>query len=285
MLKIENFVTPSPDQWMFVIDGMRNPKNSWDRMDSYTTHIGDNETLETAEYAFFLGEKDEELAMSLAKGGPVHAKYRRQLPIHVKVTAPLYWWKEFDTYRVGVCPNPTDIEMNSCSTMHKIHSKEFTLDDFSCEHLIDGSDLIKDKELERNLDILERYQFEGKILVNGDHDLIPVNYFNPDDEKEATEWLTPLDILEQYTIGALNFYRKKFLETKDETTKKLYWWQLIQLLPSSYNQTRSLAMNYEVLANMYEWRKNHKLDEWRTFCHWIEELPNSTLITGDLSEG
>lgn len=240
MLKIENFVTPSPDQWMFVIDGMRNPKNSWDRMDSYTTHVCDNETLETAEYAFFLGEKDEELAMTLAKGGPVHAKYRRQLPVHVKVTAPLYWWKEFETYRNGVCPNPTDIEMNSCSTMHKIHDKEFTPEDFSTEHL-------------KNV---------------------------------------ALDHLED-VILALNSYRSMYLNWENEPDniqkyfdydKKNVWWQLIQLLPSSYNQTRSLSLNYEVLANMYEWRKNHKLDEWRTFCHWIEELPNSTLITGDLSE-
>lgn len=232
MLKIEKFVTPSPDQWMFVIDGMRNPKNSWDRMDSYTTHIGDNETLETAEYAFFLGEKDEELAMTLSKGGPVHAKYRRQLPVHVKVTAPLYWWKEFETYRNGVCPNPTDIEMNSCSTMHKVHAKEFVMDDFSREHL-DG----------RACNRLED------------------------------------------TIDELNYYRELFLSATDKDIKKKWWWQMIQLLPSSYNQTRSLSMNYEVLANMYEWRKNHKLDEWHTLCHWIEELPNSTLITGDLSEG
>lgn len=247
MLKIENFVTPSPDQWMFVIDGMRNPKNSWDRMDSYTTHVCDNETLETAEYAFFLGEKDEELAMRLAKGGPVHAKYRRQLPVHVKVTAPLYWWKEFETYRNGVCPNPTDIEMNSCSTMHKVHAKEFTLEDFSCEHLYD-------EPLDRLVNVISELNYYRDLYVNGGMDS------RQDDPVDEFEWKT--------------------VEPHD----KDIWWQLIQLLPSSYNQTRSLSMNYEVLANMYEWRKNHKLDEWRTFCHWIEELPNSTLITGDLSE-
>ena len=241
MLKIENFVTPSPEQWMFVIDGMRNPKNSWDRMDSYTTHIGDNETLETAEYAFFMGENDEDLAMRLAKGGPVHAKYRRQLPIHVKVTAPLYWWKEFDTYRVGVCPNPTDIEMNSCSTMHKIHEKEFTLEDFSTEHLCPAA-------LYHLEDVIKTLNSYRQMYLNWDVEEPTIQAFFNDDKKNV-------------------------------------WWQLIQLLPSSYNQTRSLSLNYEVLANMYEWRKYHKLDEWRTFCHWIEELPNSTLITGDLSEG
>lgn len=242
MLKIENFVTPSPDQWMFVIDGMRNPKNSWDRMDSYTTHIGDNETLETAEYAFFLGENDEDLAMRLAKGGPVHAKYRRQLPVHVKVTAPLYWWKEFETYRNGVCPNPTDIETNSCSTMHTIEKREFTLEDFSCEHLRPFA-----------LETLRK-------------DIIKLNYYR-----------------NTYLYGGDDFgVDGKYItfEPKD----KDIWWQLIQLLPSSYNQTRSLSMNYEVLANMYEWRRTHKLDEWHTFCNWIEELPYSTLITGDLSE-
>lgn len=239
MLKIENFVTPSPEQWMFVIDGMRAPKKSYERGDSYITHICDNETLETAHFEFFMGEKDEELAMRLAKGGPVHAKYRRQLPIHVKITAPLYWWKEFETYRNGVCPNPTDLEMNSESTMHTIEKKEFTLEDFSTEHLC-----------------------------------------------------TPaLDHLED-VIKALNSYRYMYLnwDTQDAFTqayfnddKKNVWWQMIQLLPSSYNQTRSVAMNYEVGANMYEWRHNHKQDCWRTLCHWIEELPYSTIMTGDLS--
>lgn len=220
MLKIENFVTPSPEQWMFVIDGMRNPKDSWDRMDSAISK----------EHVFFMGEKDEDLAMRLAKGGPVHAKYRRQLPIHVKVTAPLYWWKEFDTYRVGVCPNPTDIEMNSCSTMHRIHSKPFSRDMFSCEHL------------------------DGRALNKLDD-----------------------------TIEELNCCRELFLVETDEKIKKHWWWQMIQLLPSSYNQTRSLSMNYEVGANMLEWREFHKQDCWRTLCAWLKELPYSTIMTGDLS--
>lgn len=243
MLKIENFVTPSPDQWMFVIDGMRNPKNSWDRMDSYTTHIGDNETLETAEYAFFLGENDEDLAMRLAKGGPVHAKYRRQLPVHVKITAPLYWWKEFETYRAGVCPNPTDIEMNSCSTMHTIEKREFAPGDFSCEHM-------HIRTFEKLMETIHELNYWRDIYLYG----------GTVDNRDGTSC--------------------RVFEPKDKDA----WWQMIQLLPSSYNQTRSVSMNYEVAANMHFWRHNHKQDEWKTLCHWIEELPYSTLIVGDLSE-
>lgn len=243
MLKIENFVTPSPEQWMFVIDGMRAPKKSYERGDSYITHICDNETLETAHFEFFMGEKDEDLAMRLAKGGPVHAKYRRQLPIHVKITAPLYWWKEFETYRNGVCPNPTDLEMNSESTMHTIEKKEFTLDDFSTEHL-------HKRSLEKLLEEIDELNFWRGIYLHG----------GMVDQNDGS--------------GLVRVYEKK---DKDA------WWQMIQLLPSSYNQTRSLSMNYEVAANMYEWRHNHKQDEWRTLCHWLEELPYSTLFTGDLS--
>lgn len=229
MLKIEKFVTPSPEQWEIVIEGMRNPKNSWDRMDSYITYVENPETLVRAPLGFFLGEKDLGLCDALDQGGPVHAKYRRMLPVHVTINAPLYWWKEFDTYRVGVYPNPMDIEMNSCSTMHKIHAKEFTIEDFSCEHLMSDS-------------------------------------FNDLKNK----------------IRTLNAYREKYLEfvkTNPELAKK-YWWQLIQGLPSAYNQKRTLSLNYEVLANMYPWRRNHKLDEWHVVCDWIEELPNSELIIG-----
>ena len=236
MLKIEKFVTPSPEQWEIVIEGMRNPKNSWDRMDSYITYVENPETLVRAPLGFFLGEKDLGLCDALDQGGPVHAKYRRMLPVHVTINAPLYWWKEFDTYRVGVCPNPMDIEMNSCSTMHKIHAKEFTLEDFSCEHLNEAA-------------------------------LFTLNN----------------------TIMDLNFYRGLFID-KDlddkkclenhHMTKKGAWYQMIQLLPTSYNQKRTLSLNYEVLANMHTWRRNHKLDEWHVVCDWIEELPNSELITG-----
>lgn len=216
MLKIEKFVTMSPAQYEIIIDGMRNPKNSWDRSDSYTTHICDEETMETADFAWFMGDNDHKLAESLADGGPVHAKYRRMMIVYLTVNAPFYWWKEFDTYKVGtVC--------NSCSTMHKIHSKEFTMDDFSVEHL-------------------------GPPAIS--------NLKN--------------------VIKCMNDYREEFLKDSE----KHNWWQMIQMLPTCYNQKRTIMLNYEVLANIYKWRKNHKLDEWHTFCNWIEELPYSELITG-----
>ena len=215
MLSIEKTVLPSPEQWEIIIEGMRNPMNSWGKSDSYKTHIEDNETLETADFEFFMGEADLDLMKRLAKGGAVYAKYRRMIPVFVTINAPLYWWKEFDTYKVGTVAN-------SCSTMHKIHVKEFTIADFSCDHL---------------------GKFERGVL--------------------------------QYLIDALNWARNGFLETKD----KDFWWQMIQLLPSSYNQKRTIMLNYEVLVNIYHSRKNHKLDEWRTFCDWIKGLPYSELIT------
>ena len=232
MLKIEKFVLPSPEQWEIVMEGMRNPKNSWDRMDSYITHIQDDETLETAKFEFFMGDKDYKLAKSLRDGGPVHAKYRRMIPVFVTITAPLYWWKEFDTYKISTVTN-------SCSTMHKIAAKEFEESDFSVEHLFDA----------------ESEDIEFPIIYGKEHSPI---------------WSLHV------TIKMLNFYREKYLETKD----KKYWWQMIQLLPSSYNQKRTVMLNYEVLANIYQSRKDHKLDCWHTFCHWIEELPYSELITG-----
>ena len=220
MLKIEKTVLPSPEQWEIVIEGMRNPKNSWDKSDSYKTRIEDVETLETADYEFFLGENDHKLMAGLAKGGAVHAKYRRMIPVFLTINAPFYWWKEFDTYKVGTVAN-------SCSTMHKIHAKEFTMDDFSCEHL--------------------------------------------------DRWC--MNIMEK-VINTLNFHREKFIETKD----KNHWWQMIQTLPTSYNQKRTVMLNYEVLVNIYNSRKNHKLDEWHTFCDWIETLPYSELITGEYDD-
>lgn len=214
MLTIERTVLPSPEQWDIIIEGMRNPMNSWYKSDSYLDFE-----------CFALGEADHKLMTHLAKGGPVHAKYRRMIPVFLTVNAPLYWWKEFDTYKVGtVC--------NSCSTMHKIHEKEFTLDDFSHEHLT-------------------FYEEDGEL---------------------CRDWLGDLEDL----IDDLNLAREKFLETKE----KKYWWQMIQLLPSSYNQKRTVMLNYEVLRNMYTYRKAHKLDEWREFCAWIETLPYSGLITG-----
>lgn len=233
MLKIEKFVTMSPAQYEIIIEGMRNPKNSWDRSDSYTTHICDEDTMETADFAWFMGDNDHKLAESLADGGPVHAKYRRMMVVYLTINAPFYWWKEFDTYKVGtVC--------NSCSTMHKIHSKEFTMDDFSIEHLMEWED----------------YESEAKEL-------------KPDRLCNFKFYL--MDI-----ISALNNARDLYLQTND----KKYWWQMIQLLPTCYNQKRTIMLNYEVLANIYKWRRNHKLDEWHTFCDWIEELPHSELITG-----
>ena len=232
MLKIEKFVLPSPEQWEIVMEGMRNPKNSWDRMDSYVTHIQDDETLETAKFEFFMGDNDYDLAKRLRNGGPVHAKYRRMIPVFVTITAPLYWWKEFDTYKVGTVAN-------SCSTMHKIAAKEFTLEDFSCEHLHKKSFL----HLIETIKILNVWR---DIYLNG----------GEVDNLDGT---------------SCNIYEKN---------NKDVWWQMIQLLPSSYNQKRTVMLNYEVLANIYESRKDHKLDEWHTFCHWIEELPYSELITG-----
>ena len=225
MLKIEKFVAPSPEQWEIVMEGMRNPMNSWDRMDSYITNVEDYETLETGNFKFIMGDNDYNLTKRLRDGGPVHAKYRRMIPVWATITAPLYWWKEFDTYKVGTVAN-------SCSTMHKIHDKEFTLEDFSCEHLKDSFG-------------------------------------------ESHDCFSPLDILYD-VIVTLNICREDYLKSKSKDD----WDQMIQLLPTSYNQKRTVMLNYEVLANIYKSRKNHKLDEWHTFCHWIEELPYSELITG-----
>ena len=231
MLKIEKFVTPSPDQWEIVMEGMRNPMNSWDRMDSYITNVEDYETLETGDSKFIMGDNDYDLAKRLRNGGPVHAKYRRMLPVWVTLTAPLYWWKEFDTYKVGTVTN-------SCSTMHKIHAKVFALEDFSTEHF--------HKRTSMNfVEIINELNYWRDIYLNG-------------------------GLVDNYN-GKARIYEKK---------DKNAWDQMIQLLPSSYNQKRTVMLNYEVLANIYESRKNHKLDEWHTFCHWIEELPYSELITG-----
>ena len=207
MIKIENTEVVG---WEHAIRGMRNPKNSWDRSDSTAS------TQAVEEGWFDIGPNDHKLMMNLAAGGPVHAKYRRMITVYVDITAPLYWWKEFDTYKVGTVAN-------SCSTMHKIHSKRFNISDFSIDHL--------------NCDV-------------------PDCFYD--------------------TLDYLNESREKFLETKD----KKYWWQMIQLLPSSYNQKRTIMLNYEVLVGMHRDRKNHKLDEWHDFCDWIESLPYSEIITG-----
>ena len=222
MLKIENYEVVG---WEHAIRGMRNPKNSWDRSDSGVVDC-DNQECETcilknekrcSDYSneMYIGPNDHTLMMSLAKGGPVHAKYRRMITVYLDITAPLYWWKEFDTYKVGTVAN-------SCSTMHKIHDKFFELSDFSTEHMF-----------------------------------------------KETLW-----DFKNY-MGIMNQYLANYLETKD----KRYWMQVIQMLPTSYNQKRTVMLNYEVLHNIYESRRHHKLDEWHTLCDWIEKLPYSEIIT------
>ena len=226
MIKIENVVLPSAQQWEAIIRGMRNPMNSWDKMDSEITFNDNPAVLEDAYPQFFMGDADHELAQKLADSGSVHAKYRRMIPVYLDITAPLYLWKEFETYKVGTVSN-------SCSTMHKIHAKKFELSDFSCEHLFHN--------------------------VNDTEMWLDVDFFNVLDN----------------TIFYLNKARELYLDTKD----KNYWWQIIQLLPSSYNQRRTIFLNYEVLYSIYKDRRYHRLDEWRDFCKWIETLPYSELIT------
>ena len=242
MIDIIKTALPSPAQMQMVIEGMSNPMNSWDKSDSYCTYC-ENEQLEMFPIEHFIGENDLGLMRRLAAGGPVHAKYRRMMPVFVTINAPLYWWKEFDTYKVGTVAN-------SCSTMHKIHEKKFTLDDFSHDHLID------DRE----------FCWHENIMAGSE-------YMDSPEEM----------LLE--VIHALNIYREKYLtalKTEEHTgySAKDMWWQMIQLLPSSYNQRRTVMLNYEVLHNIYISRKEHKLDEWRKFCEWIEDLPYSELITG-----
>lgn len=251
MIKLEHVVLASPEQMEFIIEGMRNPMNSWDKSDSNCCAGEGFGVCGKCEHPdrciqdgdFYLGDDDHSLMQRLANAGTDHRKFMRMMPVYMRITAPLYWWKEFDTYKVGTVAN-------SCSTMHKIAAKEFTLDDFSCEHLIsdwigDNNDAIWYKDPPKN----------GPI--------------------ECPIMISPLDVL-RITIGVLNTNREAYLKTKD----KKFWWQMIQLLPSSYNQTRNVMLNYEVLANIYKSRKDHKLDEWREFCKWIEELPYSELITG-----
>ncbi len=216
MIKLENVVLASPDQMEFIIQGMRNPMNSWEKSDSEIEPENISDFGEEYGSIFKLGNNDHDLMQRLSNAGTDHRKFMRMMPVYVRITAPLYWWKEFDTYKVGTVAN-------SCSTMHKIQAKEFRLEDFSCEHLS----------------------------------------------------VVSLDYLRN-SIEHLNFIRDVY---NDDKSNKGAWWQMIQLLPSSYNQTRNVMMNYEVLTNIYKSRKDHKLDEWREFCKWIEELPYSELIT------
>ena len=224
MIKLENYEVVG---WEHAIRGMRNPKNSWGRSDSQGKFC-ENAYTDCYCLGAEIGPNDHKLMMQLANGGPVHAKYRRMITVYVDITAPLYWWKEFDTYKVGTVAN-------SCSTMHKIDARDLTVDDFSTEKLFD------------------------------------------EDSFGVQIW--SLDIFRQI-IEALNIARKAFKETGD----KRYFEQMIQLLPSSYNQKRTVMLNYEVLAGIYPMRKNHKLDEWREFCAWIESLPYSEIITGGKDE-
>lgn len=232
MIKLENTEVIGFEP---AIRGMRNPMNSWDRSDSY--FFNDYDGSEVDRESRCVGENDHELMLRLAKSGPTHAKYRRMIQVYADITAPLYWWKEFDTYKVGTVAN-------SCSTMHKIAEKEFTLDDFSHEHIISD-------------------------WVDGN-----VEAFVEFDNGIQKTFISPKDIFDT-VIDALNASRNAFLQSGD----KRFWWQMIQLLPSSYNQRRTVMLNYEVLAGLYPERKNHKLDEWRDFCGWIEQLPYHELIT------
>ena len=224
MIKIENIQATG---WESAIQGMRNPMNSWSKSDSrwfytapagYTTIPGDNEV-------YCIGPNDRDLMLRLCSAGTDHRKFMRMIIVYMDITAPLYWWKEFDTYKVGTVAN-------SCSTMHKIAAKEFTLEDFSCEHLKDSWGV-------------------------------------------AHDCFSPLDILYD-VISMLNICREDYLKSKSKDD----WWQMIQLLPSSYNQRRTVMLNYEVLANIYNARRNHKLDEWRSFCKTCKTLPLSESITG-----
>lgn len=218
MLKIENAEVVG---WEHAIRGMRNPMNSWEKSDSGWGEPRSNDSFvfemdSEGYWIFSIGPEDQKLMAKLSKAGTDHRKFMRMITVYLDITAPLYWWKEFDTYKVGTVAN-------SCSTMHKIADKEFTMDDFSCEHLVG---IAKDD-------------------LNG-------------------------------TLAVLNHFRKFYLKTKE----KSFWWQMIQLLPSSYNQKRTVMLNYELLANIYKSRRNHKLDEWHTLCDWIETLPSSEIITG-----
>lgn len=212
MIKIEHVVTASAEQMEFVIEGMRNPKNSWDKSDSSFI----NNTY------FMLGGNDEKLMRTLASAGPCHRKFMRMMPVYMRITAPLYWWKEFDTYKVGTVAN-------SCSTMHKLMDHKFTSDDFSFD------------------------EWDGSIFTNRGSD--------------------------QEVISTCNYIRDCYLNTTDEEKKKKIWHTLVKYLPSAYNQTRNVMMNYEVLTAIYPMRKNHKQMEWREFCKKIEGLPFSWLIT------
>lgn len=247
MLKIENVEVMG---WEAAIRGMRNPMNSWEQSDSgwdESIYHNDKEyiTVMSEDFSDYeVGPNDRDLMKRLRNAGTDHRKFMRMITVYVDITAPLYWWKEFDTYKVGTVAN-------SCSTMHKIAAKEFTLEDFSHEHLVSGW---------------------ARKDINGESIILP----------------GPSDCLEN-TIAVLNRVRESYIDSLNKASdtglsSKEIWWQMIQLLPSSYNQRRTVMLNYEVLANMYRSRKNHKLDEWHTLCDWIKTLPCSQLITGEFDK-
>ena len=241
MIKIENTEVVG---WEAAIRGMRNPLNSWEKSDSGYGCGNDKEYFcdecsssfhcPSREKTYNIGPNDYDLMTRLRNAGTDHRKFMRMITVYVDITAPLYWWKEFDTYKVGTVAN-------SCSTMHKIHAKEFTLEDFSTEHLCKS-----------NIEVLEELVLE----------------------------------LEYWRDKFVNYdeYCKVVPEFREISSQNDCWWQLIQLLPSSYNQRRTVMLNYEVLANIYKSRRNHKLDEWHVFCEWIENLPYAELITDKVEE-
>ncbi len=248
MIKIENVEVMG---WDAAIRGMRNPMNSWEKSDSGLCYHADScektRTCDSCPGCYEIGLNDLDLMTRLRNAGADHRKFMRMITVYMDITAPLYWWKEFDTYKVGTVAN-------SCSTMHKIHTKEFTMDDFSHEHLVSG-------------------------WVGKDKNGVVISIPGPFEKLEST-------------IELLNSIREIYLYVKNTPKDKIdwsctpslsakdIWWQMIQLLPSSYNQKRTVMLNYEVLANIYKSRCNHKLDEWRELCKWIESLPYSEIITG-----
>ena len=239
MIKLENVEVIG---WEATIRGMRNPMNSWEKSDSIFLpfrYCDEEEDLKLAKNcggkAPIIKNNDHDLMMRLANAGTDHRKFMRMIVVYLDITAPLYWWKEFDTYKVGTVAN-------SCSTMHKIAAKEFTLEDFSCEHL----GVTVPAELNDGIEVFQNLWIESLKRI----------------------------------VEDLNIARSSYIREQNYDLKKKYWWQMIQLLPSSYNQKRTVMLNYEVLANIYHARKDHKLDEWVEFCKWIETLPYGELITG-----
>ena len=270
MLKIEHAKVIG---WEAAIRGMRNPMNSWEKSDSCWSYDDTEDgclctMIAVDDWGYNIGPNDQALMKTLSNAGSDHRKFMRMITVSLDITAPLYWWKEYDTYKVGTVAN-------SCSTMHKITEKEFTVEDFSCEHLLQ----------------------RGSTIAS----VMSALYCSPylDGKLQYTPF-TCLNLI----ITVLNTYRNYYLELSNideeafkrapkghgitdkslSETRKLLWWQLIQLLPSSYNQKRTVMLNYEVLANIYHSRRNHKLDEWYIFCYWIESLPFSELITNNLKE-